>query len=153
VDTLSEFLPNQPVSRNETKDSAKAAEFIKNYMSNADDVIANSFISSEIKRHFDLKNDTVKVLLKRYKEINSRYKNSKEQNADRKTELPSWYEYTDGGIRFVPGHLPPMSKNVRAFYGAEQFYIYDKGVYKEVNEPVAAKMVRDYLLDRLATSS
>lgn len=154
ADTLSEFLWSQPVSGNVTKDSARAAEFIKIYMSNIDEVTATSFISSEIKRYFDLKNDAVKVLLKRYKETHSRYKNSKEQSDQRKTELPAWYDYTDGGIRFVPGALAThMSKNIKAFYGAEEFYIYDKGVYKEVNELVAAKMVRDHLLDRLATSS
>jgi putative DNA primase/helicase len=119
-----------------------------------DDVTANSFISSEIKRHFDLKSDAVRLLLKRYKEVFSRSRNSREQSLEKKAELPDWYEYTKGGITFIPGALAThMSKNIKAFYGAEEFYIYDKGVHKEVNGLVAAKMVRDHLLDRLATSS
>jgi putative DNA primase/helicase len=153
ADTLWLYLSKQPVSRNVTKDSAKAAEFIRSYMSKVDEVTAISFISSEIKRHFDLKDNTVRVLLKRYKELSSRYRSTREQDGEKNSELPAWYEPTEKGMRFIPGILAShMSNNINAFYSAGEYYIYDKGVYKEIVELSAAKLVRDHLFDRYATA-
>jgi putative DNA primase/helicase len=154
VDSLAAYLANVTITGVGTKDVAKAAEFIKNYMSNVDEITASSFISTEMKRHFDLKDNHIRTLLKKYNELSSRYRGARNQNNSKNAELPPWYEPTEKGMRFIPGILAThMSKNIYAFYGAEDYYVYDKGVYREVKELVTARMVRDLLMDRYATSN
>ncbi len=55
-------------------------------------------------------------------------------------------------MKFIPGILAThMSREVSAFYGAEDFYIYENGVYRSVKDLVAARLVREHLVDRYAT--
>lgn len=152
ADSLLEILNERQVYRNATKDVAAAAEFIREYMYNVDEITAEPFITSEIKRHFDLKNDYVKMLVKEYRKLNEKYRESKEAKGEVDSELPPWYEPTERGMRLIPGILAShMSIRVNAFYGAEDYYIYEKGVYRDVNDLVAARMVRGHMMDRYAT--
>jgi len=154
ADDLVEALLEQPVSRNVTKDVEQAARFITEYMYNIPEVTAEPFITTEIKRHFELKNDNVKTLMKKYKEQYSSYQKSRKQKSENTAEVPPWYELTENGMKFIPGILAThMSQEVSAFYGAEDFYIYENGVYKTVKDLVAAKLVRKHLMDRYATMS
>ena len=152
VDELMTLLFEQAVSRNVTKNVEQAAHFIADYMYNLPEITAEPFITSEIKRHFELKNDNVKTLMKTYKEHYSSFQKARKLRAENKAEVPLWYEFTENGMKFLPGILAThMSQRVSAFYGAEDFYIYEKGVYRSVEDLVAAKLVRGHLIDRYAT--
>jgi putative DNA primase/helicase len=154
LEVLSAFLSKQPVTKNATRDVAKASQFIKSYLSNIDAVISKSFISSEIKQYFDLNEKQVKSLLAMYRELLKSNRDSKQKVPKDKGDLPAWYEHVENGLRFIPGILAyHMSKNIDAFYGAEEFYSYDNGVYKQVHNLAAARMVRDHIFDKYATSS
>jgi putative DNA primase/helicase len=151
VDSLFEYLKEEEVDRSITKNVTKASEFIEKYMGRVDEVIATAFISSEIKKHFDLKETYVKTLMKSYKELHVKYKEDKIRGEEGEV-LPSWYEPTEKGMRFIPGILAThMSQAVHGFYGAEDFYIYDKGVYRAAAELEAARLVRQHLIDRYTT--
>jgi len=154
ADDLLAVLSEQPVSRNVTKDVEQAAQFISEYMYNLSEVTAEPFITTEIKRHFELKSDNVKTLMKKYKEQYSNYQKARKQRAENKAEVPPWYELTENGMKFIPGILAThMSQEVSAFYGAEDFHIYEDGVYRSVKDLVAARLVREHLMDRYATMS
>jgi putative DNA primase/helicase len=154
LEVLSAFLSKEPVTKNATRNVTKASQFIKNYLSNIDAVIAKSFISSEIKQYFDLNERQVKSLLAMYRELLKSNRDSKQKTPKGKGDLPDWYERVENGLRFIPGILAyHMSKNIDAFYGAEEFYSYDNGVYKQVHNLVAARMVRDHIFDKYATAS
>jgi putative DNA primase/helicase len=154
IDDLCLFLSRVPVTGNITRDSAKAADFIEEYLSNADEIIASAFISSEIMTHFDLKQKQLSLLLKRYKELSSNHHNSKKKGITMNGELPPWYEHVENGLKFIPGILAAyLSTNVDAFYGAESVYLYDKGVYREANDLVASKIIMDHIFDRYATAN
>lgn len=152
VDSLTLFLSEQPVLKNATKNAAKAAEFICEYMGLIEEVTAVAFITNDIKSHFDLKDTSVRTLIKTYRELYLKNKASKGGKPVNNTELPPWYEYTEIGVRFIPGILANhMDKNVSAFYSAEEFHLYDKGVYKEIGDLTASRIVREHLIDRYAT--
>jgi flagellar biosynthesis chaperone FliJ len=80
---------------NITRDSTKAADFIEEYLSKADEIIAWAFIASEIKTHFDLKQKQLSLLLKRYKELSSNHHSSKKKGITMNGELPPWYEHVE----------------------------------------------------------
>lgn len=152
ADELLNTLSQQPMQKNLIKDMEQAAQFINDYMYNLPAVTAEPFISTEIKKHFELKAENVRTLAKKYKEEWINFQKAKKQNTENNADVPPWYELTESGMKFIPGILATyMSKEVNAFYGAEDFYIYDKGVYKATKELVAAKMVREHLIDRYAT--
>lgn len=154
VDMLCEILKENVVENNITKDMTSAAKFIAEYMLSIDEVTAEPFISNELKSHYGLKNENVKTLIKRYKEVYTSFQKSKKQGAGNSADVPAWYDVTEKGLRFIPGILAShMSKNVSAFYGAEDYYVYENGVYKLTSDVVASKLVRDNLIDRYATMS
>jgi len=154
ADELLQVLSKQPVQKNVTKDVEQAAKFITDYMYNLPTVTAEPFIATEMKKHFELKNENVRTLMKKYKEEMSNFQKAKKQRAESNAEVPPWYELTESGFKFIPGILATqMSQVVPAFYGAEDYYIYENGVYKVVKDLVAAKLVREHLMDRYATMS
>ena len=68
------------------------------------------------------------------------------------SDVPTWYSQTENGMRFIPGVLAVhMSQDIFAFYGAEEFYLYENGVYRPIKEIYAAKLVRNHLIDQYAT--
>jgi putative DNA primase/helicase len=149
---LSEALKEQSVKENVSEDMLTAAAFIKDFLYNVEEIIAEPFINNDLKKHFGFKNDCVKILMRKYKETFSGFQRDKKRTAESSFELPAWYEASERGMKFIPGILAThLNKNVPAFYGAEEFYLYDNGVYKDVKNLVVSKIVRERLIDRYAT--
>ena len=156
VEELREFLSGQPVAKSAVDNVQKAQDFIRDFLYNADPVIAGTFIEYEMKEHYGLKTPAVKSLSALQKDLFKEYRESKETKRETMgEELPDWYEpFERGGLRFIPGLLAShMSKNVSAFYGAESYYIYENGVYKAASDLQAAARVRGHLIERYATMS
>lgn len=156
VEELREFLSEQPVAKSAVDNVQKAQDFVRDFLYNADPVVAGTFIEYEIKEHFGLKAGAVKSLSALQKDLFKEYRESKETKRETMgEELPDWYEPSErGGLRFIPGILAShMSKNVSAFYGAESYYIYENGVYKAASDLQAAARVRGHLIERYATMS
>jgi putative DNA primase/helicase len=65
------------------------------------------------------------------------------------TAIPDWYEPTDKGLRFLPGVLAKdMSDGQQVFYAAEQHFSYRGGVYVEMSEMEAQRLVQEKMLIR-----
>lgn len=155
VEDLRVFLSELEIRRSAVDDMQTAQDFVRDFLYNVDSVVAGTFIEYELKEHFGLKTSAVKPLVAQQKELYKAYRDSKDTKRETSgEELPDWYEVTDRGLRFVSGLLANhMAKNVDAFYGAENYYLYEGGVYKGASDLQAAAKVREHLIDRYATMS
>lgn len=149
---LSEILPAKVV----VEDIQAAKSFVEEYLYNIDPVLAESFISYEVKDHFGFKASDVKPLLALHKAAYRKYAENQETRRETSNQaFPEWYEPSEkGGVRFLPGMLADhMAKEVDAFYSAEQYYTYGSGVYSETTDLVARNLVRSYMIPKYATLS
>ncbi len=88
-------------------------------------------------------------MLQYHKEIYRKFEAAKRSKEHRRSsaQIPSWYEATERGLKFLPDILAAdMAKNTAAFYAAEQYYRYEHGVYSEISELDAKNMVREKML-------
>jgi len=149
TDDLEELLKEVPISNVTTKDIKSANKFISDYMFNIDETEAEPFILSEIRNYFRFKGEFVRTLIKKYKEVYKSYKLSKK--TDNYDSMP-WYESSDKGVKFIPGVLAThLSSAVKAFYGAEDFYVYENGVYKNVKDLIISRIIREHMIVRFVT--
>lgn len=156
VTEIRQILFTMPVKKSPVEDIGTASKFISQYLYNIESVVAETFISYELKSYFAFKATDIKPLLSLHKDIYKQYLQSKDTKREMMAEeLPDWYEPTErGGLRFVAGVLAKyMAENVHAFYGAESYYIYENGVYNEKSDLIATAKVREFLKDRYATMS
>ncbi|WKY49084.1 phage/plasmid primase, P4 family [Eubacteriaceae bacterium ES3] len=150
LDGLRSSIANLPVKNAVVDDIQTARIFVEDYLYNQDSVTAETIINYEIKAHFGLKNTDLKPLIILYKNLNKEYTGGLKARKNRvEMEFPSWYEPTERGLKFLPGVLAEhMSITEKVFYAAEQYYLYQNGVYREMPELEAQKMVREKMISR-----
>ena len=150
VDALLEVLGGLPVTGEAIKDLQTAKQFVMDYLYNQDVVTADIVINSEIREHFGLKTSFLKSLNAVYKDASKAYQASKSaKRAKAGTSIPDWYEPTEKGLRFLPGVLAKeLSENQQVFFAAEQHFNYRGGVYTEMSEMEAQRLVQDKMLVR-----
>lgn len=150
AEVLSEILKDLPFEGNPVEDLQTAADFVRKYLYNQDAVMADVFISEEIKKHFGLKASFLKSLMQIYREESKSYKSGRvAKRAKAGLSVPDWYEPTEKGLRFLPGVLArEMSEKEHVFYSAEQHFIYQGGVYVEMSEMEAQRLVQEKMLMR-----
>jgi putative DNA primase/helicase len=154
VEDLRGFLKEIEVKNAAVEDIQAAKDYITNYLYNVESVLAETFISYELKEYFSFKSSDIKALLVLHREIYKKYSESKETKRETAgSDIPDWYEMSErGGMRFMPGILADhMSKNVDAIYATEQYYVYRNGVYEAINDLEARNTVRSFMLSRYAT--
>ena len=85
-----------------------------------------------------------------FKDASKAYQASKNaKRAKAGTAIPDWYEPTDKGLRFLPGVLAKdMSDEQQVFYATEQHFSYRSGVYVEMSEMEAQRLVQEKMLIR-----
>ena len=151
VDGLRLFLSEQEIKDTPTDNMQAVRTFIADYLYNIETVVAGAFISYEAKERFGLKSSDLKTLLSFHRDLYRKYAESKETRREVSGfEIPAWYEPSErGGMRFLPGVLAEhMSKEVQAFYSAEQYYVYKNGVYLAASDLEAKALVRSFLIPR-----
>lgn len=150
TEVLSEILRELPIKNNALEDLQTAKDFVEKYLYNQDAVIADVFINEEIRNHFRLKASFLKSLMQIYKQESKAYQSGKAaKKAKAGTAVPDWYEPTEKGLKFLPGVLAKdMSEKQNVFYAAEQHYIYRGGVYEEMSEMEAQRLVQEKMLVR-----
>jgi putative DNA primase/helicase len=129
----------------------KIKGFISEYLYNIEPVIAETILSHNVKDIFGLKASEMTPLIKNHREIYKRYADSKETKRETSGfEFPAWYEVTEkGAVRFMPGVLAEdMAKNENVFYTAEQYYVYENGVYNAISDLAAKAIVRRRMIAR-----
>lgn len=149
TDALKEIIDELPVSCDMMENIKTAREFVETYLYNQDVVMAEAIIGYQLKEKFRFRNSDLKPLSALYKECVKAYqtglksRRSKVENND----IPSWYSVTDRGIKFLPGILAEhMAKHENVIYAAEQHYIYECGVYREMTEMEAQRLVQMQML-------
>ena len=150
MDTLLDVLHGLPIAGEPLKDLPVAKQFVLNYLYNQDVVTADVIIKSEIHDHFRLKASFLKSLNQVYKDASKAYQASKNaKRAKAGTVIPDWYEPNDKGLRFLPGVLAKnLSDEQKVFYAAEQHFCYRGGVYVELSEMEAQRLVQEKMLVR-----
>jgi len=150
MDALLEVLHGLPVTDEPLKDLPVAKQYVLDYLYNQDVVTADVIINSEIHDHFRLKASFLKSLNQVYKDASKAYQASKNaKRAKAGTAIPDWYEPNDKGLRFLPGVLAKkLSDEQKVFYAAEQHFCYRGGVYVELSEMEAQRLVQEKMLVR-----
>lgn len=154
VEELRTELQSREITHSPVDDIGTARSFINDYLYNIEPVIAETFITYEVKTYFKLKSADMKPLVTMHRENYRQYAESKdvrrEQHGD---ELPEWYEPTErGGLHFLSGILANhMAKEVRVFYGAGSYFFYGNGVYTACEDLAALAKVREYMIPRYAS--
>ncbi len=145
------------------KDIQTATNFIKKYLFNQDEGIAELFIKQNIKEFFvkkneitpelkeyEFKTDTIKSLIATYKTEHKIYKQSLDLKKARldSNEMPTWYRFNGRSLKFMPKILANyLRDNVDAFYAAQQRFVYQSGVYVATDEMETRKIVQEKLID------
>lgn len=152
VEELRSFLKLCEVKHNPVDDIGTATAYVIENLYNVEPVVAESFINYEMKDYFGLKAGDMKPLIALHRNLYREYMESKETKRQQYSdELPSWYEPTDHGLRFLPGLLADhMAKNVDAFYGAGSYYFYGSGVYHAGEDLLAQAKAREFMIPRYA---
>ena len=155
LDGIRIVLGSLPVKNAVVDDMQTARGFIEEYLYNVDSITAESVINYEVKQHFNFKNGDLKPLLNLQKDLYKKFMASSETKRHQSgMDIPDWYEPTENGLRFLPGVLADyMAKEVPAFYAAEQYYSYESGYYKDMNELAARNMVRSNMISRMTKLS
>ncbi len=150
IEVLREILSEIPVSEDSMMNVSSAKKFVSEYLYNQDAVIAGAMISIEIKKHFKLNSTLLKNLNTAYKDASRAYNASKgAKRAKMGNSVPLWYESTDWGLKFMPGVLAEeMAKSQKIFYAAEQHFVYLGGVYVEMSEMAAQRLIQEKMLVR-----
>lgn len=149
VADLEQLLAAIPVVGDATADLQAAHDFVLSYLYNQDEVIAEVFIQEKIRQKFKLKLALLKPLLTAYKKEHKRYEGKQEAKQRREgCMLPPWYTLTDSGnVRFHPGLLAAeMAEKEPIIYAAEQYFRYQGGVYQELSELEARRLVQDKMI-------
>ena len=120
------------------------------YLYNQDMVTADAMIQSKIRDHFKLPPTFLKSLQTAFKTENKAFRKKMEARKARTLKsLPEWYEVIDARVRFLPGVLAKaLAKNEKVFYAAEQHFRYQGGVYVEMAEMEAQRLVQEQMLIR-----
>ena len=150
IDGLREILHSLEVTGDAMRDMQTAKNFIVTYLYNQDIVTAEAVINFELKERFKLKNAFLRPLSQIYKEVSREYQaNAKSKSNQTVMELPSWYTVGSQGLKFLPGVLAEhMAGTQKVFYAAEQFYLYQGGVFKEITDMEAQRLVQEQMISR-----
>ena len=150
-DDLMSVIAELPISGDDMKDLRTATDFVKEYLYNQDDAIAEGIINYELKERFHLKNQILRSLSREYREASKAFQAGRKARKHKvEAVLPPWYEPTEKlTLRFLPGVLADhLAKKQQVFYAAEQHYRYEGGVYREMTEMQAQKITRDMMIPR-----
>ena len=150
IDGLRDVISSLEVTGDAMRDMQTAKIFIETYLYNQDVVTAEAVIGFELKERFKLKNTFLRPLSQIYKEVSRDFQlDAKLKNDPRMIELPAWYTVGSQGLKFLPGVLAEhMADTEKVFYAAEQFYLYQGGVFKELTEMEAQRLVQEQMLSR-----
>lgn len=151
ISVIREIMSEIAVTGDTLVDMAAARSFIETYLYNQDSVMAETVINYEIKAKFKFKAADLKPLIGCYKDCAKAYQNGLKSRRSKVevNEIPAWYEVTERGLRFMPGVLADsMAESEDVIYAAEQHYVFRSGVYQEMSDMEAQRMVQMKMIPR-----
>lgn len=150
-ETLVKLAGELPCSGDTVRDMETIKSFISEYLFNQDNLTAGAIISSEIRKRFSLKSQQLQPFMAFYRECRKEHRESLNRGRAlaELTEVPEWYEFNQGGMKFLPGVLAKHLKDSEdVFYAAEQHYIYESGVYSQTTELAAQRIVQSKMIEK-----
>ena len=151
IDGLRRVISSLPITGDDTKDLKSVTDFVRRYLFNQEPAIAEGIITTELRDRYHLKSGIVRTLCQAFRQAEKDYQRGLSVRQRRvEDSLPPWYEPTEnGGLRFMPGILADhLAEERKVIFAAQEFYGYDSGVYRPLDEKQAEKIVRDSMLPR-----
>lgn len=150
VTGLRDILSGLTAAGDVVVDMQTAIQFVEEYLYNVDPATAGTIINYELKKIFkDFKVAELKALISRQKQLAKDYQSGQKarQNKLEVSDFQEWYVSTEKGIKFMSGVLAEhMAESQNVFYAAETYYVYRNGVYVEMPELEAQKLIRDKMI-------
>lgn len=138
-------------------DMQASIRLVEEYLYNIDSATAGTIISYELKDKFKaFKTPDFKALVSKQKKLYKDYQSGMKarQNKIENSDFQEWYVPTENGLKFLPEVLAEhMADAEHVFYAAETYYIYRNGVYVEMPELEAQRMIRDKMISSEARMS
>ena len=156
IEGLKEVVDGLPLSRSHPiANVLTATQFIEDYLYNIDPVIGGSVINYYLKEKFSFKTQELSPLVSLQRQGWKEYEKGRKplkklglaDREDMMANIPKWYDVTQRGLSFKPDVLArELSKSLAVFFAAGQFYHYDRGVYRPMDELDAKNTVREHML-------
>lgn len=147
---LSEMIMELTVTNDVLTDMQSAIRFVEEYLYNVDPATAGAIINYKLKEKFmAFKTPDLKALVSKQKQLFKEYQVGikARQNRIEASDFQEWYVPTENGLKFLPGVLAEhMAESEHVFYAAETYYVYRNGVYVEMPELEAQKMIREKMI-------
>lgn len=157
VGGIRDIISGITVTNDVLVDMQAAIRLVEEYLYNIDPATAGTIISYELKDKFKaFKTPDLKALVSKQKQLYKDYQSGMKarQNKIENSDFQDWYVPTENGLKFLPGVLAEhMADAEHVFYAAETYYVYRNGVYVEMPELEAQKMIRDKMISSEARMS
>ena len=157
VGGIRDIISGITVTNDVLVDMQAAIRLVEEYLYNIDPATAGTIISYELKDKFKaFKTPDIKALVSKQKQLYKNYQSGMKarQNKIENSDFQEWYVPTENGLKFLPGVLAEhMADAEHVFYAAETYYVYRNGVYVEMPELEAQKMIRDKMISSEARMS
>lgn len=157
VGGIRDIISGITVTNDVLVDMQAAIRLVEEYLYNIDPATAGTIISYELKDKFKaFKTPDIKALVSKQKQLYKNYQSGikARQNKIENSDFQDWYVPTENGLKFLPGVLAEhMADAEHVFYAAETYYVYRNGVYVEMPELEAQKMIRDKMISSEARMS
>ena len=117
-DDLLSVLHEIPVTGQSEKDLQAALRFVSDYLCDQDNAKTNIIINTEVRSHFKLTPNQLKLLNTLYRQVSKAYQAGKHtKNAQSKTEIPAWYKKT-AAVVYVscPVFLPSICRRMKKYF-------------------------------------
>lgn len=157
VGGIRDIISGITVTNDVLVDMQAAIRLVEEYLYNIDPATAGTIISYELKDKFKaFKTPDIKALVSKQKQLYKNYQSGMKarQNKIENSDFQEWYVPTENGLKFLPGVLAEhMADAEHVFYAAQTYYVYRNGVYVEMPELEAQKMIRDKMISSEARMS
>lgn len=157
VGGIRDIISGITVTNDVLVDMKAAIRLVEEYLYNIDPATAGTIISYELKDKFKaFKTPDIKALVSKQKQLYKDYQAGMKarQNKIENSDFQEWYVPTENGLKFLPGVLAEhMADAEHVFYAAQTYYVYRNGVYVEMPELEAQKMIRDKMISSEARMS
>lgn len=157
VGGIRDIISGITVTNDVLVDMQAAIRLVEEYLYNIDPATAGTIISYELKDKFKaVKTPDIKALVSKQKQLYKNYQSGMKarQNKIENSDFQEWYVPTENGLKFLPGVLAEhMADAEHVFYAAQTYYVYRNGVYVEMPELEAQKMIRDKMISSEARMS
>ena len=153
ISALRKIVSGLPISQDVLENVGTAEKFVENCLFNQERLIAEMLINEDLKKKFSFKKDCTALIIAHYRGIApQKIKSCKKKEEE--DVLPEWYQHGNAGLKFMPGLLAErLAATQNVFYAAEQYYRYSGGVYRQMNELEAEKIVRSFMISKETKSS